>query len=65
MYISREGRYECKIYRSVAIHFLEKYNELGLGVTVCSAPFSLDEERDDQELFDDLNDDAELEDSKL
>ena len=46
------------------IHFFEKSNEFGLFVTVSSA-FSLDEDKDDQELFDDLQDDTELEDSKL
>ena len=43
-------------------HFFEKSNELGLFVTV-SLAFSLDEEKDDQDLFDDFQDDTELEDS--
>ena len=46
------------------IHFFEKSNELGLFVTV-SLAFSLDEDKDDQELFDDFQDETELEDSKL
>ena len=41
-------------------HFFEKSNELTV-----SLAFSLDEEKDDQDLFDDFQDDTELEDSKL
>ena len=46
------------------IHFFDKSNEFGLLVTV-SSEFSLVEDKDDQELFDDFHDETELEDSKL
>ena len=46
------------------IHFFEKSNEFGLFVTASSA-FSLVEDKDDRELFDEFHDDIELEDSKL
>ena len=46
--------------------FLSEISKVsGLLVTVCSAPVSLDDDRDDQELFDDLNDDTELEESQM
>ena len=44
--------------------FEHRLKEFGLFVTVSSA-FNLDEDKDDQELFDDFQDDSELEDSKL
>ena len=46
------------------IHFFDKSNDFGLFVTVSSA-FSFVEYKDDQELFDDFQDEKELEDSKL
>ena len=54
-----------QIQISITVHFLEKYKYSGLVFTGCSGTLSLDEEKDDQELFVDFHNDTEQEDSKL